>query len=141
MQDRYRVAAIAPVGTEIGNIRGNHWIPGVQFAHADQAQVRKVRITVPVSPGEFRNARQVIGKTERELNQPCAHEIENQDGIREMENRFGQYGLARKQWFRHPARQLNGPAVVSIGRITERDQEPCISNRFHVSEKPLRIER
>lgn len=58
-----------------------------------------------------------------------------------MESRFGQHRLASKQRFRHLARKLNGPSVVSIGCIAERDQKPCIGNGFHVLEKPLRIER
>lgn len=79
MKYGYRVAAIAPVDKEIGEVCSDHRMAGVEFAQTDQAQIGEIRIAVPIPLGQFGNPRQVIGKTERKLNQACAHQIENQN--------------------------------------------------------------
>src|SRR4029077_253819 len=55
-----------------------------------------------------------------------------------MKRSFRQNCLAGDKRFSHPFGNIESPTVVSVSLVTERNDETCICDSFHVREKPLR---
>ena len=58
-----------------------------------------------------------------------------------MESRLGQHSVTRQQRFSNTVGEFSGPRVVLILPITEGHEEARIGNRFHLREKPFRVDR
>ena len=132
---------VAPVYTEVRQIRRNNGVPRIQFAHPNDTQVGKIRLAIPVSAREFFEARDVFRNIEDRFNQPRPDELQNQPCVSEMKCGLGQNRFTRQEWIVNLVCESDGPVVVLISPVSESDKEAGIGDTLHLLEKPFRDER
>ena len=113
----------------------------VQLAHPNDAEVGQVRTAVRVPLREDRELRQMVAAFECQRDQPLADHGQGQTRVMQMKGRLGQDGFAAQERLRQALRHLDGPFVVAVSPVRERDQESGVRYALHDREKPFRDER
>lgn len=106
----------------------------MQFTHAYQTQIRKIRTAVSIAAGEIGDSRYVISEGESRLNQSGTNEVDYKHRVAEVEGCFGENCFASEQWLNNPSSNVNCPFVVKIGAISECNEKTGICNPFHFFE-------
>jgi len=135
------LALVPPVDPEVLAVNRDNPVLRIELAHADEAEIRKVGCPVRVPLGQSRKMWQVILRLKCQFDQAGLDQLQHNRRALEMERRLGENGLAAQQRLGQTRRHADGPAVVPIVPIGERDNEARVGNPLHRLENPLRLER
>ena len=81
-------AFVPPVDAEIFAIHCDDAVVGVKLAHADEAKVGEIGLTVAVAAGEGCELGQMVLAVERKSDQSVSDHRENEGHIAQMKGRF-----------------------------------------------------
>jgi hypothetical protein len=132
---------VPSIDAEICLVHGDHRMVGKQFAEADQAQIGKIRVAVPISLGQLREALLVFGHFESDAQHPVLDERENEGNGTKMEGRLRQHRFACQERFRNALGDVHRPGMKTVGAIAKSHDQAGVSNGLHDRANPLREER
>jgi hypothetical protein len=83
----------------------------------------------------------VIITVESRLDKPIAHQRQDDLDVLQMKGRFREYGFAGEERLGDLLRHLDGPVVMIVVTIGERDKKAGVCDAVHERENPFRDER
>lgn len=113
----------------------------MDLAHANEAQVSKVRMPISIPVGESRQLLEVVATIEGQSHELFAHHREHERDVVQVKGGLGQHGFARQRGFGDPVGDTNRPLMVLVIPIGECDQKSSVGNGFHDRENPFREDR
>lgn len=116
-------------------------MPGVEFAHANEAEVREAGLTIGVSPGERGELEQVVPAVEGQSNEALLQHGEDDRHVSEVKPASARTASQVKRGSLDLLGHADGPPMVPIVAVRERDEEAGIGNAFHERANPLREDR
>ncbi len=134
-ENRGNVLALkTAINGEVAAIGGDDAMAWKQFAHANQAQIGKVRLSICKLACQGGQFRKMLAGVEGQTDESLFHHLKNRRGIAEVERRFRKHRFTRQQRFRNLTAEAFCPCVVFVTSIFESDEETGIGNSSHVRE-------
>lgn len=139
--DGNHLSLVAPVNPKILSIHRNNAVPREQFAHANQAEVGKIRMAICVSGGQSLEVRNMVIAAEADINKSFTYHGEHKGNALQMKCRLRQHWFAGQQRFSHKFRHCERPIVIGVGSVGESDEKAGVRNAPHDFENPLRLDK
>jgi hypothetical protein len=112
-----------------------------QFAHAHEAQIGKIWLSICVTVGKPSELRKMFPAVKRQCHETFIYHRENYCGALQMKCSFREDRLTCQQRLSDAGGDLSRPRMVFVVGVCERDQESSICDALHGRENPFRAER
>src|SRR5207302_2964561 len=114
---------VSPIDAEIFPVDGDNGMPWKQFAHANQAKVRQIRLTIGITFRQYFQLQQMIIAIEPQSNDALLEHLENNRTVPKVECGFSQNGFTRQERLVQLRRNASSPVVISVVLADKRNQE------------------
>lgn len=135
-----RLAVVSSVDVEIGRVDGHHGELRVQLAEANDAQIGEIRLTIFELFRKLPQSIDVLARVEHRPQQTFGDHREDELRGAEMKRSFGKDRITRQHGRGDLLGEGDGPDVVLVAAVAERDDEPCVGDGFHRRAYPFRSE-
>jgi len=116
-------------------------VAGIELAHANEAEIRKIGLPISVSPGERGELGNVLPAVKSQSYETLLQHREDDGHASQVKPRFCQDCLTGQERLADLLSHANRPLVMAIVAVGEGDEEPGIRNAPHERANPLREDR
>lgn len=126
--NRNHFPLVASIDAEILTIDCQDAVPGIELAHANQTQIRKVRLSIGVAVGERRKLLEMAEAIERDRDEALANHAQDDRNVLEVKGRFCEHRLTGQKRLGDLLGQPDRPIMVHIVTVGEGHQETCVGD-------------
>src|SRR5579863_7529115 len=140
-QYRNSLPFVASEHPEIAFIYSDHRMLRIEFAHANNAQISKIRPTVVITARQFGQLLQITGQVEGHSQHLAPHQGQDIGTRAQMKGGLGQHRLTGDYGLSDVLGNVYSPCVMMVSLIAERHDEASVGDGLHRREKPFRDDK
>src|SRR5690348_11901923 len=119
MDERDHFSSALPVDAEVPYVRRNDRIARMQFAEADETEIRQVGLPIGVSAGELSESGEMSGYVERGTDETVAHECKDRRSTAQVIGGLSENRVTGQQRLADLAGDLDGPRMMLVLTVSE----------------------